>query len=168
MIVGVGAGSYLFYKDAPYGRFTKTDWGPMISNKLGWFFMELTVMVAFAARLIHPRGGLDRLPAGALAWDRRPAFASTGPPAGASHGWLSAVSHGWLSPAEGWFSPAGFMIGLFFIHYIHRSLVYPWMIRTSGKKMPVVIMLSAVLFNLVNGSLLGIWFARYGRYPVVY
>ena len=124
MIVGVGAGSYLFYKDAPYGRFSKASWGPMLSNRLGWFFMELTVMVAFGLRL-----------------------------AGAPVGWLS---------------PAGFMIALFFLHYIHRSLVYPWMIRTSGKKMPVVILLSAVLFNLVNGSLLGIWFAKYGYYPMAY
>jgi len=65
MIVGVAAGSYLFYKDAPYGRFTKTDWGPMISNRLGWFFMELTVMVAFAWRLGGgPTNGTARLPAG--------------------------------------------------------------------------------------------------------
>lgn len=145
MIVGVAAGSYLFYKDAPYGRFTKTNWGPMISNRLGWFFMELTVMVAFAWRLAAaPANGAAWLSAGG-GFDR-------------------------LSPANdaGWLSPAGFMVGLFFLHYIHRSLVYPWMIRTSGKKMPVVIMLSAVLFNVVNGSLLGIWFSRYGHYPVAW
>jgi 3-oxo-5-alpha-steroid 4-dehydrogenase 1 len=137
MIVGVAAGSYLFYKDAPYGRFTKTDWGPMISNRLGWFFMELTVMVAFAWRL-----------AGGPAWLAR---------------LVGAPGNG-----AGWLSPAGFMVGLFFLHYIHRSLVYPWMIRTSGKKMPVMIMLSAMLFNLVNGSLLGIWFSCYGHYSVAW
>ena len=56
------------------------------------------------------------------------------------------------------------MMGLFFIHYLHRGLVYPFMIRTKGKKMPLVIMLSAMLFNSVNGSLLGIWFADFAHY----
>jgi len=30
--------------------------------------------------------------------------------------------------------------------------------------MPVIIMLSAMLFNSVNGSLLGIWFTRFAKY----
>ncbi|MCW3464860.1 hypothetical protein [Chitinophaga nivalis] len=64
-----------------------------------------------------------------------------------------------------WASISGFMIGLFLLHYLHRSFVYPFMIRTNGKKMPLVIMLSAILFNTVNGSLLGIWFAAFARYP---
>ncbi|HEY0274180.1 MAG TPA: 3-oxo-5-alpha-steroid 4-dehydrogenase [Chitinophaga sp.] len=64
-----------------------------------------------------------------------------------------------------WQSPAGIMILLFLVHYLHRSLIYPFMTRTKGKKMPAVIMLSAMLFNTVNGSLLGIWFARFAAYP---
>jgi 3-oxo-5-alpha-steroid 4-dehydrogenase 1 len=64
-----------------------------------------------------------------------------------------------------WTTPAGVMILLFFLHYVHRSLIYPFMIRTRGKKMPLVIMLSAMLFNTVNGSLLGIWFSRWANYP---
>ncbi|WP_436486403.1 DUF1295 domain-containing protein [Chitinophaga sp. ARDCPP14] len=64
-----------------------------------------------------------------------------------------------------WRSPAGVMVLLFLLHYVHRSFVYPFMIRTKGKKMPVVIMLSAMLFNTVNGSLLGIWFTAFDHYP---
>ena len=63
-----------------------------------------------------------------------------------------------------WRTPAGVMIGLFMVHYIHRAFIYPLMIRTKGKKMPVIIMLSAMLFNSVNGSLLGIWFTRFAKY----
>ena len=33
---------------APYGRHTRTDWGPMISNQLGWCLMELVSLVVFA------------------------------------------------------------------------------------------------------------------------
>lgn len=117
--VGLGAGLYLLRREAPYGRFSNRNWGPMISNRWGWVLMEATVLIAFAARLdpVHVA------------------------------------------------SPAGIMILLFFIHYLHRSLVYPFMIRTRGKRMPVVIMLSAILFNTVNGSLLGLWFARWAHYP---
>ncbi len=119
--VGIAAGLYLLKKEAPYGRFSSKNWGPMISNKLGWLLMEATVMVSFAA-------------------------------------WMPIKDYNWSTPAS-------IMIGLFFIHYIHRSLIYPFMIRTKGKKMPVVIMLSAMLFNAVNGSLLGVWFADFAHYP---
>jgi len=120
MAVGIGASLYLLKKEAPYGRFSSRNWGPMISNKLGWLLMEAIVMIAFAAWL--PWGHFN------------------------------------------WRTPASLMIGLFFIHYVHRSLVYPFMIRTKGKKMPAVIMLSAMLFNTVNGSLMGIWFADFAHY----
>lgn len=63
-----------------------------------------------------------------------------------------------------WLSPKGVMAALFLLHYIYRSIIYPFMIRTKGKKMPVAIMLSAILFNAINGSVLGIWFARYANY----
>jgi len=120
--VGIAAGFYLLRKEAPYGRFSNSNWGPMISNSLGWFLMEVTVMVVFAL---------------------------------------------WIPFRQfSWHSPAAVMIALFFIHYIQRSLVYPFMIRTKGKKMPVVIMFSAMLFNTVNGSLLGVWFAKFAHYPV--
>ena len=40
-------------------------------------------------------------------------------------------------------------------HYFYRSLVFPFRTRTSGKKMPLVIPLMAVLFNIVNAGLNG-------------
>ena len=33
---------------APYGKFTKTNWGPMIPSQLGWFVMEIISPVMFA------------------------------------------------------------------------------------------------------------------------
>jgi 3-oxo-5-alpha-steroid 4-dehydrogenase 1 len=47
------------------------------------------------------------------------------------------------------------LCGLFSLHYLHRSFVFPFRLRTQGKTMPVLIMGSAMLFNLVNGSVLG-------------
>jgi 3-oxo-5-alpha-steroid 4-dehydrogenase 1 len=37
-----------FRVTAPYGRHARTDWGPMISNQLGWCLMELVSLVVFA------------------------------------------------------------------------------------------------------------------------
>jgi hypothetical protein len=37
-----------FFVTAPYGRHARTDWGPSISNRLGWCLMELVSLVVFA------------------------------------------------------------------------------------------------------------------------
>jgi steroid 5-alpha reductase family enzyme len=47
------------------------------------------------------------------------------------------------------------LCGVFSLHYLHRSFIFPFRLRTKGKTMPVLIMASAMLFNLVNGSVLG-------------
>ena len=39
----------LFYVRAPYGRYTRSGWGPMLDNRLGWFFMELPAVLVFGA-----------------------------------------------------------------------------------------------------------------------
>ena len=43
------------------------------------------------------------------------------------------------------------MIGLFCMHYINRIFVFPFRIHTPGKKIPLVIVFSAVFFNIMNG-----------------
>ena len=55
--------------------------------------------------------------------------------------------------------------GCFLLHYLNRSLIFPLRLRTAGKRMPLVIVLSAVGFNLVNGFLLGYCFAHFADYP---
>ncbi|HAF28811.1 MAG TPA: 3-oxo-5-alpha-steroid 4-dehydrogenase [Bacteroidales bacterium] len=53
---------------------------------------------------------------------------------------------------------------LWLIHYIHRSLIFPFRIKTSNKKMPVLIMLFAVVFNSVNGFINGYWLGNFSSY----
>ena len=47
--IGVAAVTFLslviFKVKAPYGRHSNEQWGPMISNKWGWFFMELPALI---------------------------------------------------------------------------------------------------------------------------
>ncbi len=58
-------------------------------------------------------------------------------------------------------------IGLFILHYIHRVFIFPFRIKTKGKKMPVSIMIMAICFNLINGSINGYWFGFFSpEYPI--
>ena len=41
------------------------------------------------------------------------------------------------------------------IHYVNRTLVFPFRLHTKGKKMPVMIVLMAFCFNLMNGYING-------------
>ncbi len=50
-------------------------------------------------------------------------------------------------------------IALWVLHYFNRAIVFPFRLKTQGKKMPVVIMSSAIFFNLVNGFINGYWIA---------
>jgi steroid 5-alpha reductase family enzyme len=56
------------------------------------------------------------------------------------------------------------LLTLWLLHYANRTFVFPVRIRTRGKKMPVVIVLSAVLFNLVNAGLNGFYLSFLARY----
>jgi hypothetical protein len=98
---------------APYGRHSKTTWGPMISNKLGWFLMELPSLAVFAY------------------------FFLSGPQQKDTVTWV--------------------LFGLYSLHYVNRVFIYPLRTKTKNKKMPVVIMLFAVFFNLMNGFIIGYW-----------
>jgi len=47
------------------------------------------------------------------------------------------------------------LIGLWFIHYANRVLIFPFRLKTKGKKMPLIIAVSAIFFNLMNGFVNG-------------
>lgn len=53
---------------------------------------------------------------------------------------------------------------LWLLHYANRTFVFPLRIRTQGKKMPLVIVLSAIFFNLVNAGLNGFYLSFFERY----
>ena len=57
------------------------------------------------------------------------------------------------------------ILALFILHYVHRSLIFPWRLRTTGKKMPLLIAVLALGFNFMNGFLLGYYFNKFSTYP---
>ncbi len=101
----------IFKIRAPYGRHTTSDWGKMISNKWGWFWMELPAFLIFPILTIYGPREKD-----VLTW---------------------------------------ILVGMWSLHYFNRTLIFPFRLRTSGKKMPLTIILSALFFNGVNGFLNG-------------
>ena len=50
-------------------------------------------------------------------------------------------------------------------HYINRSMIFPFRIKTQGKKMPLSIPLMAVFFNSVNGFTNGYYLGSLAVYP---
>lgn len=41
------------------------------------------------------------------------------------------------------------------LHYVHRAFIFPFRMRSTGKRMPVAIVLMAIVFNTYNGYLNG-------------
>ncbi len=61
-------------------------------------------------------------------------------------------------------SYAQFLSVLWLIHYFNRTFIYPFRIRTRGKKMPLAIVGSAVFFNFINAGLNGYFLAHFEQY----
>ena len=53
-----------------------------------------------------------------------------------------------------------FFISLYMLHYLNRVFVFPLRIRTRDKKIPILIVFSAILFNTCNTFLIGYYFSQ--------
>ncbi|MBE9491444.1 MAG: DUF1295 domain-containing protein [Bacteroidetes bacterium] len=102
---------------APYGRHTKSNWGPMIDNRIAWFLMESPALIF--PTIFYFAGQAEKNP---VVWC--------------------------------------FYL-LFMLHYLNRAFIYSFRIRTRGKKMPIVIVLMAVFFNVINGYFIGYYLGNY-------
>lgn len=82
------------------------------------------------------------------------------------------------SPAIWWFTiiflsgvsshndGAWILWGLWMIHYVNRGLIYPLRTRTTGKRIPILIVLFAFTFQLINGYLNGTALGRFSDQTV--
>lgn len=120
--LGIAVFIILNFITAPYGRHTKTTWGPLIDNKLGWFIMEfflLVVLFYFILTGINEQSIVNII-----------------------------------------------ITALITIHYLDRSIIFPIRIQTKGKKMPLLIMIFALGFNLSNGFLFGYYLGNFKVYTL--
>lgn len=53
---------------------------------------------------------------------------------------------------------------LYFLHYLNRTFIWPLRTKTKGKKMPLLIAFSAILFNAFNGPINGIYLGYFSDY----
>lgn len=107
---------------APYGRHTRSSWGLLIDNRLGWVLMEIVSPLLF--------GGFFLLGS---------------------------------NPKTG---PMWIFFALWMLHYLNRSIIFPLRTRTTGKRIPLAIVGSAIFFNVVNGFTNGYYLGSLGEpYP---
>lgn len=70
--------------------------------------------------------------------------------------WTGPLSPNWIT---------GTMYGLWCLHYINRSFIYPFRQRNQNKQMPLLIAGSAIFFNIVNGFFNGYYLGHFADYP---
>ncbi len=49
------------------------------------------------------------------------------------------------------------LVAAWLLHYLHRTLMWPWIVPRKGSPMPVITMTTGFTFNIINGLLLA-WF----------
>lgn len=69
-----------------------------------------------------------------------------------------------LDQSEQEIGVSGIFVAAFFVHYFHRALIYPQRIKVQGKRMPVMIMLFAMIFYIANGYMIGYYFGALEQY----
>lgn len=60
------------------------------------------------------------------------------------------------------------LFGLWQMHYINRNFVYPLRIRETNKRMPILIVCMAVLFNCLNAYINARWISHFGAYTTTW
>ncbi len=53
---------------------------------------------------------------------------------------------------------------IWMVHYVHRSFIWPLRAKLEGKRITLIVVLLAVIFNLVNVYIQGSWIFIYGSY----
>lgn len=53
---------------------------------------------------------------------------------------------------------------LFTAHYVHRTFIFPFRIKGSSKKMPLGVILLAIVFNVFNGFFIGYYLGNFASY----
>jgi len=68
------------------------------------------------------------------------------------------------SPRTPWTTPKSILVGLWLVHYINRSFIYTYRAPRMAPS-HLITVLSAIVFNIVNGYVNGRWIGVWGAYP---
>lgn len=115
-----------------------------------WFMIGLAVVVFIALQFITPAYGMTY----SSKW---------GPSVDNKLGWVLMEAPSffamlllWIFSARDVSAARAMMASLFLFHYFQRSFIFPLLMRGKSR-MPVVIMLMGVIFNVVNSYMIGGW-----------
>jgi hypothetical protein len=101
----------LFFQTAPYGKFsTSKGWGMLLPAKFCWFVMESPNLWITAIIYCLQRQGV-----------------------------VTSQTNSLLSKESQSFLPSQLFLSLFLLHYINRSLVFPFLLSTNSNPMPISI-----------------------------
>jgi 3-oxo-5-alpha-steroid 4-dehydrogenase 1 len=56
------------------------------------------------------------------------------------------------------------LAALWMLHYLYRAFVFPFLVRTRGKRMAVVVVAMGFAFNTLNAYLIARWIDHFGHY----
>jgi len=58
------------------------------------------------------------------------------------------------------------LLGLWQLHYLHRTFVFPFRLKTSGKRITWVVVVMGAGFNTLNAYVNATWLSELGDYPI--
>lgn len=115
-----------------------------------WTMIALAVVVFVSLRFVTPAYGMTY----SDKW---------GPSVGNKTGWVLMETPSFLAMLLLWIfcdrevsAARAVMASLFLFHYFQRSFIFPLLMRGKSR-MPVVIMLMGIIFNIVNAYMIGGW-----------
>lgn len=112
----------LQWVNAPYGRFSRSGWGPTISTRSAWILLESPAVVVFAAVYFAGESAMETVPL--------------------------------------------VLFSIWQFHYVVRTFIFPFRMRETGKRIPMIIVALAILFNVLNAYINARWISHLGDYPV--
>ncbi len=56
------------------------------------------------------------------------------------------------------------LLGLWQVHYVHRTFVFPFRLRDTNKRMPLLVAALGLLFNTLNAYVNARWISHFGDY----
>ncbi len=105
---------------APYGRHGRSGWGPTISNRACWIFMEIPAVLIFIGIFAVGEHRMEAVPL--------------------------------------------VFLGIWQLHYIHRVFIFPFRLRTEGKRAALLIGCMGFTFHSFNAYVNARWISHFGVY----
>ncbi|HMT30123.1 MAG TPA: DUF1295 domain-containing protein [Bacteroidia bacterium] len=73
---------------------------------------------------------------------------------------LAIMSYFLFKGTHSFHSYVWILFSLWILHYFNRTLIYPVRIKSTPKKMPMFIVINAIIFNIINAGLNGYYLAE--------